>query len=163
MSEKLSGVQYAVLIGGNAAARARSNTYESLIYKGYLIRNPKCGRIDFTNKARDFVKSKMQVRKNIFIKDYPEYSNNIINSDEQILKIYAECVLCDYEIEIYIYRGKVGMVTVYYPDETYYKALIEPYYLWQVEIEKSAGKFLIKKFIQSSKGSYVYEIVSDWI
>lgn len=162
MTDNISGIQYAILVGGNAAAKAKSTSYNSLIKKGYLENDLITGKLIYTEKAKKFINKKMTAKRNQLLSDYPEYSQNLIKSDSELIELYTYAILLDCEFDVYMYRGRVGLIDVDFQDEKY-KALMDPYYMWEIEIEGTSGKFLKKQTVVGYKGSYMYKIDTNYI
>lgn len=136
-------------------------TKECLVRKGFILERkdiPVIGKTDyganiygseFSQKTHDMVEYYMSIRKNIFKVERPNAV--FVENDEQLLEIFAECILMDVEPYIYIHRGKTAVILDL--SEEY---ILSPHYLWKIQCDKTAGKFLDYSSIVSHKGSYGY-------
>lgn len=134
-------------------------TRESLVKKGFTLEK-KYRNIEYNNgiahygsqfaqKTHDMVEYVCKLRENKLKEDHP--NAKIIRTDEELLKCFSESVLIGEEPYIYVYRGREAIVQEVSDDY-----MLSPHYLWQIEIDKTAGKFLVYDYISGHKGSYGY-------
>ena len=103
----------------------------------------------FSEKTHDMVEYYMSIRKDGLKIASPNAV--FVENDEQLLNIFTECILIGVEPYIYVYRGKEAIIQDM--NEEY---ILSPHYLWKIQCDKTAGKFLDYSSITSYKGSYGY-------
>jgi len=134
-------------------------TRETLVKKGFTLEHidriilhsngiKKYGS-EFTKKTHDMVEYICKLRENKLKEDHP--NAKIIRTDEELLKCFSESILIGEEPYIYVYRGREAIV-----QEVSDEYILSTYYRWQIEIDKTAGKFLVYDYISGHKGSYGY-------
>lgn len=74
-----------------------------------------------------------------------------VHKDCQLLSL-----LISPEIDIYMYRGGAGLV-VANGDGQNPLAILDPFYQWEIESDKTSGRFLVRTSIIGHKGSYGYK------
>lgn len=163
----LSSAQRASIIDRNH--NMQSSTKEVLVRKGLIHAKTTASCVDGvfhrSSKFTDLGKEVAQyhcdkLRKNI-VKQHPDHV--LITNDDQLLDIFAEYVLYGVTPTIYVYRGMYALIDY---DEfninmdaeniDYGKYILDPYYRWEIEVDKTSGKFLDHATIISHKGSYGY-------
>ena len=132
-------------------------TKETLVTKGFVLSKNyyiKDGMAHyttkFTEKTHEMAKYRFELIRKKQKEDFP--SHIVIENDQQLLEIFQEIILLDQEeCDIYCHRGINGFIV---SNEVDY--ILHPYYKWQIELDKTCGKFLRYQSVTSHKGSYCY-------
>lgn len=158
--KELSSAQYNYIFDRSYIS-CNPRTKECLIRKGFILDSKDVaviGKTDygakiygsvFSQKTHDMVEYYMHIRKNMLKVKHPNAV--FIESDKQLLDIFAECIIQNVEPSIYVYRGKEAIIQDL--DEEY---ILSPHYLWKIQCDMTAGKFLYYCSIIGSKKSYGY-------
>jgi len=106
-----------------------------------------------TDLCREFVKNHriIEYRTNRLKGSYPDLE--FIEHDGRLLELL---VLGGETVDVYVYSGNDPLL-VKNGNGRNPLAVLHPYYLWQIEKDRTAGKFLQYRSIVSHKGSYSYE------
>lgn len=108
-----------------------------------------------TSLARDFVVSHVIIknRRGRLLKQYPDIE--FVYDDARLLEFLNS--VDDRSIDIYVYRGTDPLV-VRNGNGQNPLAVLDPFYLWEIEVAKTAGQFLRYRSVIGHKGSYSYEL-----
>ena len=158
--KELSSAQYNYIFDRSYISY-NPRTKECLIRKGFILEFkdvPVIGKTDygakiygsvFSQKTHDMVEYYMHIRKNVLKIAHPNAI--FIESDKQLLDIFAECIIQNVEPSIYVYRGKEAII-----QDLGEEYILSPHYLWKIQCDKTVGKFLDYSSITGYKGSYRY-------
>lgn len=154
--KKLSVAQYSYIFDQKYIDR-NPRTKETLVRKGFVLSKNyyiKDGMAHyttkFTEKTHEMAKYRFELIRKKQKEDFP--SHIVIENDQQLLEIFQEIILLGQEeCDIYCHRGINGFIV---SNEIDY--ILHPYYKWQIELDKTCGKFLKYESVTSHKGSYCY-------
>lgn len=111
-----------------------------------------------TPKGRAYVQSHPAIQRRLARLLERDPTVEVITTDERLLSLMTHRD-DPVQVDIYVYAGSTPMV-VRNGDGQKPLAILHPFYLWEIEVERTAGKFLIYSPIVGHKGSYGYDLSS---
>lgn len=112
-----------------------------------------------TPRGRAYVQSHPAMQRRLDRLLAPNPAIEVITSDDRLLELMTHRD-DPVRIDVYVYAGSTPMV-VKNGDGQKPLAILHPFYLWEIEVERSAGKFLVYSPIIGHKGSYGYDLSSQ--
>lgn len=109
-----------------------------------------------TPKGRDYVQAHPSMQRKLDRLLERDPTVEVITNDERLLSLMTHRD-DPVRIDVYVYAGSTPMV-VRNGDGQKPLAILHPFYLWEIEVERTAGKFLVYSPIIGHKGSYGYDL-----
>lgn len=149
-----SSAQWNVIFRRPKHDAPRSTTIAALDRRGFFYRDTDRWKTRrFTDAARAWVKARLEKRREKLVLAHPGLF--MVHNDAQLLALMDRP-----SISLYMYRGGDGLV-VESGDGQKPLAILEPFYQWEIETDKTAGRFLKYASIIGHKGSYGYDRKPD--
>jgi len=128
-------------------------TLDALIREDFLLspdQHQETNRRPLGEKGTTWLLMRHEKKRSRLTADLPGIS--LVTSDEDLMRLFERP-----GVEIYVYRGSVPMV-VFEGNGQKPLALLDPEYLWRIEVAGTAGRFLRRVAIVGHKGSYGYRM-----